>query len=67
MKKNMGAIDRVLRIILAIIVAVLYLTGNISGVAAIVLGIVAFIFIVTAAVGFCPLYALLHLSTIGKK
>jgi hypothetical protein len=66
MKKNMGTIDRVIRVLLAIVVIVLYLTGVISGIAAIILGIFALIFIVTSAVGFCPLYALIKISTIGK-
>ncbi|KFO66889.1 membrane protein [Smithella sp. SCADC] len=66
MKKNMGTIDRVIRILLAIVVIVLYLNGSITGVAAIILGIVAFIFIVTSLIGFCPLYVPLNISTIGK-
>ncbi|MFZ2397650.1 MAG: DUF2892 domain-containing protein [Smithella sp.] len=66
MKKNMGTIDRVIRILLAIVVIVLYLNGSITGVAAIILGIVAFVFIVTSLIGFCPLYVPLNISTIGK-
>jgi hypothetical protein len=66
MKKNMGTIDRIIRIILAIVVIVLYLTGSITGVAAIILGILAFVFIVTSLIGFCPLYAACKISTIGK-
>ncbi len=67
MKKNMGTIDRVIRILLAIVVAILYLTGNISGTAAIILGILAVVFILTSVIGFCPLYVPLHISTVGKK
>ncbi len=63
MKQNMGTIDRVIRVILAILVLVLYLTGNISGTAAIILGIFAVIFVLTSVVGFCPLYVLLKIST----
>lgn len=48
----MGTIDRVIRILLAIVVIVLYLNGSITGVAAIILGMVAFIFIVTSLIGF---------------
>ena len=66
MKKNMGAVDKIIRILLAIVVIVLYLNGSITGVAAIILGIVAFVFIVTSLIGFCPLYAVLKISTIGK-
>jgi hypothetical protein len=66
MKKNMGIIDRVLRTFLAVVVAVLYFAGQLSGIAAIVLGIFAVIFLVTSSVGFCPLYAMLGLSTLKK-
>jgi len=66
MKKNMGTIDRVIRILLAIVVIGLYLNGSITGAAAIVLGILAFVFIVTSLIGFCPLYVPLKISTIGK-
>lgn len=64
MKKNMGLIDRVLRTILAVIVAVLYFAGQLTGTAALVLGIFAVIFLVTSSVGYCPAYTLLGVSTL---
>ena len=67
MKKNMGTIDRVIRFGLAAVLVILYLTGQITGTAAIVLGIIALVFVITSLVGFCPLYVPLKLSTIGKK
>jgi hypothetical protein len=67
MKKNMGGVDRVIRLILAIVVLLLYRTGNISGTLAIVLGILAVIFFLTSLVGFCPLYVLFNISTAKKK
>jgi hypothetical protein len=63
MKQNMGAIDRVIRVILAIVVLVLYLTGAITGTAAIILGIIAVIFVLTSLVGFCPAYIPFGIST----
>ena len=63
MKKNMGLVDRLLRVLVAIVVAVLYYTGQINGTVAIILGIVALVFLLTSAVGFCPLYLPLKLST----
>lgn len=63
MSKNMGRADRILRFILAVVVAILYMTGQISGVAAAVLGVLAAVFIVTSFVGTCPLYSLVGLST----
>ncbi|MCA9943006.1 MAG: DUF2892 domain-containing protein [Ardenticatenaceae bacterium] len=67
MKQNMGSADRIIRLVLAVAVAVLYFTNLISGTAAIILGILAIVFLLTSVVGFCPLYAPFKLSTIGKK
>lgn len=63
MKKNIGSLDRALRIIAALTLAVLYLTDQISGIAAILLSSFAIIFIVTSIVGFCPAYVPLKIST----
>ena len=62
----MGFIDRVLRTTLAIVVAVLYFTGSITGTVAIVLGVFAVIFLLTSFVGTCPAYWPLKLSTKKK-
>lgn len=67
MKKNMGLADRVVRLVLAAVVGVLYYTGQITGTAAIILGIFALIFVATSAIGFCPLYVPFKFSTIKKK
>ena len=66
MKKNMGSTDKVIRIILALVVAILYYTGVINGTVAIILGILAIVFVVTSFVGFCPLYFPFKLSTKKK-
>ena len=63
MKTNMGTIDKTVRLIAAATVTGLILTGTITGTLAIVLGILAAIFILTSIVGFCPLYVPLKLST----
>ena len=67
MKKNMGSADRVLRIVLAAIVGVLFALNIISGTTAIILGILAIVFVVTSFVSFCPLYLPLGISTIKNK
>jgi hypothetical protein len=67
MVKNMGKIDRVIRLVLAIVVAVLFLTGQLSGTAAVVLGILALVFVATAAAGTCPLYLPFKISTRKRK
>ncbi len=63
MKKNMGIADRVIRVILAIVVAVLIYMGTLSGAAAIILGIIAGIFLLTSLVGSCGLYTLVGVNT----
>jgi len=67
MKKNMGTIDRVIRSLIAIVIAILFFTHTISGTLAVVLLIVAAVFIVTSIISFCPLYYLLGISTDKKK
>jgi Na+(H+)/acetate symporter ActP len=67
MKKNMGLIDRTVRTILAIVVAILYFTNQITGTAAIILGLFAVIFLVTSFISFCPLYLPFKFSTIKKS
>lgn len=62
-KQNMGTLDRTIRLLLATAVAVLYFTGNLTGLTAIILGILAVIFVITSFVGFCPLYLPIGLST----
>ena len=66
MTKNMGTIDRVVRILVAIAVLVLYLTHVIAGPLAIVLGVIAAVFVLTSFVGVCPAYIPLKLSTAKK-
>jgi hypothetical protein len=63
MKKNIGQIDRIIRVALAVLVGILYFTGVISGTWAIILGILAVVLLVTGLVGTCPLYMLLGTST----
>ncbi len=67
MEKNMGTVDRILRAVLAVLVGVFYFTGHITGIAAIVLGIFAVIFLVTSAIGYCPLYVPFKISTRKEK
>jgi hypothetical protein len=63
MKKNMGTADRIVRLIAALGVGVLYGLNVISGTVAIVLGIVAIAFLATSLIGWCPLYLPFGLST----
>lgn len=66
-KKNMGSIDKGIRILLAVIIAILIFTNQITGAIAIVLGIFAIVFLLTSLISFCPLYVPFKLSTIKKS
>jgi hypothetical protein len=67
MKKNMGSADRIIRFVIAAIIAVLYFTGTISGTLGIVLLVLAGVFVLTSFISFCPLYAPFGISTCSVK
>lgn len=67
MKKNMGNTDRVIRTVLAAIVAALYFTNTITGTFGIILLIVSVVFLLTSLVSFCPLYKLFGFNTCPVK
>ncbi len=67
MKKNMGLFDKVIRILIAVVIIVLYFTGVISGLLAIILLIFAGVFILTSLLGFCPLYLPFGINTNKKE
>lgn len=56
MKKNMGTTDRIVRVILAIVMIILYFQGIVSGVLGILLLIISGIFLLTSLMSTCPLY-----------
>ena len=67
MKKNMGTIDRVARIVIALVFAALYFTGTVTGTLGIVLLVLGGVFVATSLISFCPLYTLFGLSTCPNK
>ena len=67
MKKNMGTIDKVVRIAVAAIIAILYFTNVLAGTLGIVLLILAGVFVLTSLVSFCPIYRIFGLSTCPVK
>jgi hypothetical protein len=67
MKTNMGLADKIIRILIAAVVAVLYFVNVVSGTLAIVLLILSGIFILTSLIGFCPLYWPFGINTRKKK
>lgn len=67
MKANMGSADKIMRIILAAVIGILYFTNVITGTLGIILLIFGIIFLLTSLVSFCPLYVPLGMNTKGKK
>lgn len=67
MKKNMGKLDKTIRLVIAAVIAVLFFTKVISGTTAVVLGILAIVFALTSFISFCPLYAPFGINTCKVK
>lgn len=67
MKKNMGATDKYIRLFVALILAVLVYLKVIEGTWGIVATAVAFVFLLTGAFGFCPLYTLFGINTCKRE
>jgi hypothetical protein len=67
MVRNIGPVDRILRVLAAVLVGVLLLTGVLKGTVGLILGILAVVFLLTATVGFCPLYVPLKITTKQTK
>jgi len=65
--KNMGAFDRGLRIVAAIIFGYLYFSGNVTGTLGIVLLVLGAVFLLTSFISFCPLYLPFKISTLKKE
>ncbi len=63
----MGTTDKVIRILIALLIGILYYTEIINGTTALILGIFAVIFVITSLISFCPPYLPLGISTFKKK
>lgn len=63
----MGNIDRIIRVLIALVVIALYFANVISGTVAIVLLALSGIFILTSLISFCPLYTIFGINTCKKK
>ena len=66
MKANMGNLDRIIRVLIATLFAVLYFTGTVTGTFGIILLILAVVFLLTSLVRFCPLYGPFKINTLKK-
>ena len=66
MKKNVGKLDTIVRVLLAAVIAVLYLSDIIAGTTSIILGIIALVLLVTGLIGWCGIYAIFGIKTCPK-
>ena len=67
MKKNMGTIDKAIRILVAVVIVILFFINVISGTLGVVLLIIAAVFVLTSLISFCPLYIPFGIDTCKKK
>jgi hypothetical protein len=67
MKANMGTTDKIIRIAVAALIAILYFTNVISGTLGIVLLVAAAVFVLTSLISVCPLYPIIGMNTNKKK
>jgi hypothetical protein len=67
MKENMGSIDKIIRVVLALVFAALYFTSTVTGTLGLALLVLAGIFLLTTLLGTCPLYVLFGINTCKKK
>ncbi len=67
MKANMSSADRIIRLVIAAIIATLYFTNVITGTLGIILLVLAAVFTLTSFISFCPLYTLFGISTCPVK
>lgn len=65
--KNMGSADRVIRMIIAAVVGMLYFTDVITGTLGIVLLVLSVIFVLTSLISYCPLYSIFGIKTCTTK
>ncbi len=67
MKKNVGSIDKIIRIIIAVIAVALIATCTVTGILAIIIGIIGGAMLLTAIFGFCGLYSLIGFNSCPAK
>ncbi|MBD3271365.1 MAG: DUF2892 domain-containing protein [Elusimicrobia bacterium] len=63
MKKNVGTIDRLIRVFAALVLGVMVFVGNLNGLLSVIIGIIAIILLFTGIVGWCGLYTICGIST----
>lgn len=63
MKKNMAVLDRLLRLVIAVVLIILLFTQGFTTPWIYVVMALSVLFIITAIAGSCPFYSLLHMDT----
>ncbi len=66
MRMNMGPADRIIRALIAVVILALVIAKVLHGALAVILGIVAVVFLVTAATARCPGYVPMKVSTLKE-
>lgn len=67
MKANMGTADKLLRLLAAIVLALLFFAKQLTGTAGIIALVIAGVFLLTSLISFCPLYKIFGISTCKKQ
>lgn len=67
MKKNLGITERIIRVLIAIVIAACFFTHIITGLVGVILLILAGIFVLTSFISFCPIWAVLGIHTNKKN
>jgi uncharacterized membrane protein len=67
MKNNVGNVDRIIRLLISALLVILWFTGTLTGTFGIVALVLAGVFTLTAAIGFCPLYSIFGMNTCPAK
>jgi hypothetical protein len=63
MKKNVGSTDKIIRLLIAAVIAILILTGILTNIVAIIFGIIGAAMIITSFISFCGLYSIFGWNT----
>ncbi len=63
----MGSLDRLLRLVAALVVTLLYINGTLTGTLGVILIVLSVVFVLTSLISFCPLYLPFGIDTRGKK
>jgi len=67
MKKNMGGLDKVIRVILALVAGLLVYFEVVNEILAYILLTLASVFVLTSLIGFCPLYGIFGINSCRTK